>query len=945
MESTSGTTAPGRRVGGLVIDVAKLNMASKTATADAIEVEPSPTDAQQHRRRAIFRLCALTAGSCAWLFVLLACASFRPTDWPSHHVYPHGSVQNLCGPAGAWVAYNLLLVIGHGVYPILLLTGVCLAVLAVRGRVGDLWLRGIGLVVLSVAFAAALHQLRPGSSAGFPEGNGGLLGIATARFLHTYFNTAGTLLILLTAFLIGLLLAADDLVLRGSAVAAAAVGKVQQRGALRLGPAGTPGRRWWWPFGREYAVKSGPAPTAAVGGSTWKRDDEGPIEDKRILLGRHNLDDSEIELSYEHDEPGGSADVERSAVEVASRDRSVDEPPSAGEVIPEPLPAPLAVLNGQTASPDGRRSGGISAAAGAVPPSMALAPETADGLTGSGPTAGSTRDKAPLEAGTAATGGGTSGGGTEGAGAAGSPPGQIIIRSAATARPRDLPSSPPPRELGDYQLPPWDFLAEAEHGFAEAQEKYVREKAAVLEQALREFGIDARVVAIDTGPVITMYELSLPTGMKVAAITQLSNDMARALKATSVRIVAPVPGKDTVGIEVPNPTKEKVRLKELFQLAPDAPKKMGIPIYLGKDASGEALVTDLTKMPHCLIAGTTGSGKSVCVNTIVMSILYHQRPDHVKMILIDPKVVELKPFESIPHLMCPPINDPNKAPSVLEWLCTKMDERYELLAEAGVRQIADYNRLSREQLIEIFQPATAEEEAKIPKFLPYIVVIIDELADLMMMSGDEVEKSIVRLAQKSRAVGIHVILATQRPSAKVVTGLIKSNMPSRIAFRVQSRMDSRIVLDQNGAELLLGQGDMLFLPNGASKPIRAQGTFIDDLEVRQSVKLVRERAEAQYEPELVQIRQLRSDDEFEHDELYEDAVRIVIETKRGSVSLLQRRLSIGYARASRLIERMAATGILGDYKGSQSREVLLTMEEWEAARTQLAKDKAEGMTV
>ena len=281
---------------------------------------------------------------------------------------------------------------------------------------------------------------------------------------------------------------------------------------------------------------------------------------------------------------------------------------------------------------------------------------------------------------------------------------------------------------------------------------------------------------------------------------------------------------------------------------------MAIPLFLGKDASGEPLITDLAAMPHCLIAGTTGSGKSVCINTIIMSIMYQQRPDMVKLILVDPKVVEMAPFKDIPHLMCPIINDAGRATSVLEWACEKMDERYEFLAEAGVRNIKGYNALTREELIERFKPATPEEEAKIPKKLPYIVIIIDELADLMMTSGKEVEALIVRLAQKSRAVGIHLILATQRPQANVVTGLIKSNMPSRIAFRVPSKMDSRIVLDQNGADLLLGQGDMLFMPPGASKPIRGQGTFIDDKEMRESVKLVASLAEAQYEPELVQIK-------------------------------------------------------------------------------------------
>jgi S-DNA-T family DNA segregation ATPase FtsK/SpoIIIE len=336
----------------------------------------------------------------------------------------------------------------------------------------------------------------------------------------------------------------------------------------------------------------------------------------------------------------------------------------------------------------------------------------------------------------------------------------------------------------------------------------------------------------------------------------------------------------------------------------------------------------------------------VCINTIIMSIMYLQRPDTVKLILVDPKVVEMAPFKDIPHLMCPVINETGRATSVLDWACEKMDERYEFLAEAGVRNIKGYNSLPTEELIERFDPKTPEEEAKIPKKLPYIVIIIDELADLMMTSGKEVETFIVRLAQKARAVGIHLILATQRPQATVVTGLIKSNMPSKIAFRVASKMDSRIVLDQNGADLLLGQGDMLFMPPGASKPTRGQGTFIDDKEIRESVKVVREMAEAQYEPELVQIKSSGTvDEEAAKDDLFDAAVRVVLETKRGSVSLLQRRLTIGYSRASRLIEAMAAAGILGEYKGSQARGVNITLEEWEAMSAAQQADAESGMTV
>jgi S-DNA-T family DNA segregation ATPase FtsK/SpoIIIE len=382
-----------------------------------------------------------------------------------------------------------------------------------------------------------------------------------------------------------------------------------------------------------------------------------------------------------------------------------------------------------------------------------------------------------------------------------------------------------------------------------------------------------------------------------------------------------------------------------MQLAPDSSRKMIIPLYLGKDASGEPLIADLAAMPHCLIAGTTGSGKSVCINTVIMSIMYTQRPDMVKLILIDPKVVEMAPFKDIPHLMAPVINDSARACSVLEWACEKMDERYELLAEAGCRNIRDYNKLTREELVEKFMPSTPEEEAKIPKFLPYWVIIIDELADLMMTGGKEVEASIVRLAQKARAVGIHLIVATQRPQATVVTGLIKANLPSKIAFRVNTRMDSRIILDQNGGELLLGYGDMLFLNPTVPKPIRAQGTFIDDKEIKNSVKLVRSLADAQYEPELMQVKAKFNSDDMKQDEMFDDAVKVVLETRRGSVSLLQRRLNIGYGRAAKLVEMMAQAGIVGDYKGTQSREATITLEEWEAMKGNQQADAESGMSV
>jgi len=383
---------------------------------------------------------------------------------------------------------------------------------------------------------------------------------------------------------------------------------------------------------------------------------------------------------------------------------------------------------------------------------------------------------------------------------------------------------------------------------------------------------------------------------------------------------------------------------------------MKLPMFLGKDASGAPLIEDLTRMPHMLIAGTTGSGKSVCMNTIIMGFLYTKKPSELKMVLVDPKMVEMSQFKDIPHLMCPVVTEMGKAAAILEWATTKMDERYELLAEAGCRDISAYNELTWDELKERLNITTPEAEAKTPRKLPYMVFIIDELADLIMTNKD-VENHIIRIAQKARAVGIHLILATQRPQANVVTGLIKSNMPCRIAFKVASGMDSRIVLDQKGGELLLGHGDMLFLSPRSSKLSRAQGTLVDDREIRKVVKFMKEIASPSFERSLVQLRSggtegsdedriLQSQNNSsaslqaaQEDPMFNRAVEIVLETKRGSVSLLQRRLAIGYTRASRLVDLMGIAGIISDHKGSVARDVLITLDDWQRIK-QLAQDEA-----
>jgi S-DNA-T family DNA segregation ATPase FtsK/SpoIIIE len=518
------------------------------------------------------------------------------------------------------------------------------------------------------------------------------------------------------------------------------------------------------------------------------------------------------------------------------------------------------------------------------------------------------------------------------------------LRALAINRNGALPKKTKPYvqpSYDDYTLPPLSLLAEPEYGYAEEQEEVVKAKAAVLERFLKEFSVNAHVIAAETGPVVTMYELELAAGVKVSQITGLANDMARALSAGAVRVVAPLPGKHTIGIEVPNSKKETVRIRSMFEESGQKHGKMAIPLFLGKDSSGESLVSDLAKMPHMLIAGTTGSGKSVCINSIIVSILMTKRPDEVKLVMVDPKMVEMTAYNTVPHLMCPIVTETPVAVQILEWATVKMDERYAVLAEGRVKNIAEFNKLGTEEVIRRFKPTTPDEEAKIPKKLPYIVIIIDELADLMMTASKEIESYIVRLAQKSRAVGIHIVLATQRPQATVVTGLIKSNMPTRIGFRVAARMDSRIILDQNGAEMLLGEGDMLFLKPGTSDLIRAQGTFLDDDEIHSIVKHLKDVAEPQFHPELTQLKRIDAA-EIQKDDLFDDAVRVVLASKRGSVSLLQRRLSIGYARSSRIIEMMAASGILGEYKGSQAREVMMTLAEYEAICAQMQADESAG---
>jgi S-DNA-T family DNA segregation ATPase FtsK/SpoIIIE len=487
---------------------------------------------------------------------------------------------------------------------------------------------------------------------------------------------------------------------------------------------------------------------------------------------------------------------------------------------------------------------------------------------------------------------------------------------------RPGPYLPPPLSVFDYEEPAQRDL----------DRRAMLDLAQRLEGTLGDYQVKGRVTAIHPGPVVTMYEFVPAPGTKLSKITALSSDLAMALEALRVRIVAPIPGKAAVGIEVPNRTRETVYLKEIVADQAFTQARGKLNMALGKDISGAPVCVDLAKMPHLLVAGTTGSGKSVSVNGMVCSLLCNASPDDVKMIMIDPKMLELSIYEGIPHLLLPVVTDPKKANLALKWAVDEMERRYELISKAGLRDIGGYNKKVEKQLADIAAEQTelfGDSEydiAERPQKLPYIVVLIDEFADLMMVASKEVETSVARIAQKARAAGIHLILATQRPSVDVITGLIKANFPSRIAFQVASRIDSRTILDAQGAENLLGMGDMLFTDRGQALR-RVHGALITDAEVHRVVEHLKQQGQPIYDLDILKPRADEEGEEFEEDmsdELYDQAVRLVAETRQASISMVQRRLRIGYNRAARMIERMEREGIVSAADGPKGREVLIS---------------------
>ena len=811
--------------------------------------------------------------------LMLALGSFHHADWPSTAVAVHNTPPaNLMGNAGAAIAYWTYAVFGYGTWFAVLLAAAALAALPFGFRAQDLWLRVIGAVML-VLCTGALHALRfprVGPVAGVEAG---LIPQWIATQLHGRFGMFTASLMLLCGTAIGAVVAADEVVFR--------IPGAVMRGLSFLEPifkfdwagfaASLTGTQRATPALAGIGANSSPALRKA-GARAMKGvvvdEDEECADNVQVLEPKAGKRKDEDEEEEEEDEDYEDEDEDEDDDDYDDEDEDEDEDDDEEEEEEDDEIDAAPALPVRTAQSDAELKAKIS---------------------------------------------------------------KLPVRIATTPKKTAMRDEDIPRtvDYSGYQFPGIDLLADPTGNFSAEMDSFVREQATKLTAALREFDIEGEIKQIDSGPVITTYQVELAEGTRAARLQPVADDLARKLKAQNIRIINNLVGSGAVGIEVPNREREQVRLKELMNGS--AGKGKALPMFLGKDADGDPLVLDLAKQPHMLIAGTTGSGKSVCMNTIIMSWLYTKRPDELKLILVDPKMVEMAQFSDVPHLMAPVITDMSKAAGIMEWAVRHMEERYELLKNARVQNMTSYNELGEDELRARIKPANDADWARVPKKLPYMVFVIDELADLMMQHK-EVEQSIVYIAQKARAVGMHLVLATQDPRTDVVTGLIKANMPCRVTFRVASAMDSRIVLDEKGGELLLGQGDMLIKPNGANAAQRAQGTYVDDRETAKVTDHLRTVATPNFERVLVAIKGPGGSCEEggegagmpsgERDPLFDRAVEIMIETNRGSVSMLQRKMSIGYGRASRLIDQMAKAGILGEARGASPREVLISMADW-----------------
>ncbi|WP_373649930.1 DNA translocase FtsK 4TM domain-containing protein [Schlesneria sp. DSM 10557] len=895
------------------------------------------------------------------VFVGLSLVSHHPADPPAHIVYPtHNPPMNLCGATGALLSHTLINAFGAGAYVVLVVLVILDVRLFARDVYKDPLTRLCGAILIMFSVCALSQWYLPVPLSGSMTGNGGYVGAWSTILLDQQFSRVGSLIMIATAIVAGVMLTGEQrlcwTILSLCALpitmwSRLAFGKGPRKSAKPAPPKVATSRpvEAAEPVSKVVATPervTSPEPTIEPAANLSKPDEprsddstaENVATDSHVVVSDGNLSPEALaaivsmisnpanELSQESETAATddtlAPDTEEPVSEIS------DEPDAAA-------PSDKPSLRQRFFSPWRKKETNATSEQETPAPTAEVEPlsETLDSREDESFADHSFEEDLPE--------------------------GDSLIDDDAPA-PKSFTLSPdrspirvnPPIGMnarvseseaeaalsGPYSLPDISILDDAEAFPYDTLASKAKIAAATLEKTFQEFGLNIKVVEIDTGPVITQFELELEKGLRLSKVTSLADDLAIALRVSSVRVIAPIPGKNTVGVEVPNAVRVMVRLKELITSSAADIESKALPMFLGKDASGKPLVVDMCKMPHLLIAGRTGTGKSVCLNTLIVSMLMTRSPDQVKMLMIDPKMVELSPYSRIPHLMHPVITDMKKAEAVLGWAVDKMEERYQLLSAVGVRHIDSYNKLGREKILAKMGLEEGTPEAEmVPDFIPYIVIVADEMADMMMTSGKDVEGHIIRLAQKSRAVGIHLVLATQKPTVDVITGLIKSNLPARISFQVASRMDSRVVLDEMGADKLLGKGDMLYMAPETSSLQRAQGTYVSDEEVEKVIEFFADQ-EPQYDEELVKLKAAPSgkggkgsgsSEPRERDDVYDDAVEVVIREGRGSVSLLQRALGVGYGRGARLIDWMAEDGIVGGYNGSQAREVVMTMDEWE----------------
>lgn len=823
-----------------------------------------------------------------WIFLCASVLSYSPSDAPSRFTYTASErVANLAGLPGAWCAHAIFSAFGVAGYFVLIAFGVSVLFYWRQGGVREPATKTFGFALILVATSGAAAFLVD-ASVGPPIGPGGCAGAVVKYLLENYFVRFGSYLALFGVLFAGGILAGSDAFLR-----------------FVLWSSGLGGALEWAtaPFRRKL-LSSKPRSTRP--------------ERRRVRPVRSRVD--EFDGDYDdYDEPAvpfpRRGDVLRPA---PSDDRDVEpsrtrRPAAVVEPSRRPVPAPVAPTPNDLSPRRPERPS-------LEPRRERSEPVVATQVVDASPTPAPEPPKRSLLS------------QAFGLGAKKREPAPVDDFGDNLNDDFDAPPKPPRPARREYVYPSIDFLSAPERYDLDALHDAILERGAELERVCASFGVELKVVDAQPGPVLTLYEIELKKGLRVNKLTVLSEDLAIAMKAPRVRVVSPIPGKNTVGIEIPNQNRQLVRLREVMEECAAQAEKMAIPIFLGKDVGGAPMVADLAKLPHLLIAGRTGTGKSVCLNSIIMSILMTRSPEEVKLIMIDPKMVELSPYKTVPHLMHPVVVDMQKAEAILEWAVEKMEQRYQIFAAVGARKLSEFNAMPEATKRKRLQPRDEEEWAAFPKTMSSVVIIADEMADMIMTSGKDVERHIVRLAQKSRAVGIHLVLATQKPTVDVVTGLIKSNLPARIAFGVASRTDSQVVLDAKGAEQLLGNGDMLFLLPGTSQLVRGQGAFVSDKEIDAVIDSI---SVDEPEYEFVVPDQNAPEDEergeIEYDSYYVAAVDAVIAEGSASTSFLQRKFSIGYGRAARLIDTMTAEGIISPKnpaKPSRPRDILITMEQW-----------------